>query len=283
MKVFATLLAACAFGSAFAQYYGPSSIQDPGSGQRALKAPPSAIGVDQKLNDSIPLDLTFKDSDGRAVRLRDYFTDKPVVILPVFYTCAGVCTLELNNLTDALRGFKKDSVGEDIVVVTFSIKPTEGPEIAKAKKDLILDIYNRRGAEEGWHFLTGSMDQIKALTDAIGFRFEYDPTDDTVVHPAAAVVLTPQGQISKYFLETEYPQRQLLDAIKEAGKGRIGGKVEAESFWNCVQIDAVTGQRTLNIIKLVNIAGAFTLIALTVSVVYMTLKYKSKPDGGDGA
>lgn len=267
----------------FAQFYGPSQIQDPGSGQRALKAPPSAIGVDQKLNDSIPLGLEFTDSDGKKVTLREYFTDKPVVLMPVFYACAGVCTMELNNMTEALRGFKKDNVGEDLVVVTFTIKPTETHEMAKAKKDLILDIYNRKGAEKGWHFLTGEMDQIQALTNAIGFRYEYDPSDDTVVHPAAAVVLTPQGQISKYFLETEYQPRQLLDAVQEAGKGRIGGKVEATEFWNCIQIDPITGQRTLNIIKLVNLAGLVTLIALTVSVIYMSRKYKTKSEGGTGA
>ena len=258
------------------QFYGPKSIQDPGSGQRAMKAPPSSIGVDQKLNNSIPLGLKFKDEIGAEVELRKYFTDQPVILMPVFYTCAGVCTLELNNMVDALRDFKNDNAGEDFQVVVFTIKPTEGPELAAAKKSVVLDIYNRRGAEDGWHFLSGEQESITALTDAIGFRYEYDASDDSVVHPAAAVILTPQGQISKYFLETDYPQQLLLDAVKDASKGRVGIKVEDTSVWNCVQIDPITGQRTLNIMKALNIAAVLTLAALVFSVVYMSVKYKVK-------
>ncbi|MEX2244695.1 MAG: SCO family protein [Fimbriimonadaceae bacterium] len=272
VALFALALVACA---AQAQFYGPKSMQDPGSGRRAVLAPQSQIGVDQKLNDYVPMDLRFTDSDGSKVVLRQFFKDKPVVLMPVFYECAGVCTLELNNMAMALGDFKKDFVGQDFIVVTFSIKPTEGPEFAQLRKDVILDIYNKRGAEEGWHFLTGSYDQIKALTDSIGFRYEYDNETGNVVHPAAAIVLTPQGQVSKYFLETEYPVGELLASIKEAAKGRIGVKVQDDSIWNCIELDPITGQKTLNIMKALNLAGLFTLVALTVAVVYMTVRYKT--------
>lgn len=285
MKLLAVLASTALVAVASAQYYGPKSIIEPGSGQRAMKAPQSAIGVDQKLNDYVPMDLVFTDSDGRKVKLRDLFQGRPVILMPVFFECAGVCNLELTNMADSLHQFKRDSVGSEFDVVTFSIKPTEGPKTAAARKMVILDIYNRRGAEQGWHFLTGDMATIKKLTDAVGFRFSYDDETDALQHPAAAIVLTPQGQVSKYFLDTEYPQQLLLDSIKEASKGRIGIKVEDSSIWNCVNIDPITGQRTLNVIKVLNLAAMFTLVLLTVSVVYMTVKYKTKAiqageDGG---
>ncbi len=261
---------------ASAQFYGPKSMIEPGSGQRAMKAPQSAIGVDQKLNDYIPMDLEFADETGKKVKLRELFQGRPVILMPVFFECAGVCNLELMNMADALHQFKEDSVGSEFDVISFSIKPTEGPKVAAARKMVILDLYNRRGAEEGWHFLTADLATIEKLTDSIGFRFSYDDEADDVTHPAAAIVLTPQGQISKYFLETEYPQQLLLDSIKDAAKGRVGIKVEDGSVWNCIQIDPITGQRTLNIIKAVNLAAMFTLVLLAVSVVYMTVKYKTK-------
>jgi protein SCO1/2 len=261
---------------ASAQYYGPKSIIEPGSGQRAVRAPQSEIGVDQKLNDYIPMDLVFTNESGKRVVLRELFKGRPVILMPVFYQCAGICNLELTNMADALSKFKKDTVGSEFDVLTFSIKPTEGPEMAAARKLVILDLYNRRGAEESWHFLTGDLPTIKKLTDSVGFRYSYDDKTGAVQHPAAAIVLTPEGQISKYFLETEYPQQLLLDSIKEAARGRIGIKVEDESVWNCIQVDPVTGQRSLNIIKAVNLAAMFTLVLLAGSVVYMAVKYKSK-------
>lgn len=238
-----------------AQYYSGRQIQQPGSGRVAIKAAGSAIRVDQNLNDYIPLGLTFTDSDGKKVELRKYFGKRSVILMPVFYDCAGVCTLELNNMVDALHGFKKDSVGKDFDVITFTIKPTETTQMAKDKKNLILDIYSRRGAEKGWHFLTGEYDQIRKLTDSIGFMYDYDETTGNISHPAAAVILTPEGQISKYFLETQYQQQELLDSIKSASKGRIGRKTDATAFWNCIKLDPITGQRSLNIIKLVNLLG----------------------------
>jgi len=266
-----------------AQFYGGGQIQEPGAGRVASKTRSSAIRVDQNLKNYIPLDLKFKNSEGKSIELRDLFSDRPVILMPVFYECAGVCTLELNNMVAALRGFKRDDVGKDFDVITFTIKPTETVDMAEGKKELILDLYNRRGAEDGWHFLTGDYDQIRKLTDAIGFEYDYDETTGNVAHPAAAVILTPEGQISKYFLETEYPQQQLLDSIKEASKGRIGRKADATSFWTCTKVDPITGQRSLDIIKLVNLMGVATLLILTVAIVRMTVKHKThSPDQTDG-
>lgn len=283
------LFGACALATA--QFYGDDkSIREPGTGRVAVKASPSQIGVDQKLNDTVPMDVQFTESDGTKVRLRDLFRGRPVILMPLFYQCPGVCTLELDNMVDTLHGIQKLSVGKDFDVVTFSIKPTETAQEAKARKDLILDIYNRRGAQENWHFLVGDLDQTKKLTDAIGFRYEYDAQTDNVVHPAAAVVLTPDGQISKYFLEMEYPAPALLAAIKDASKGRVGAKVEADSFWNCIHLDPVTGQRSLNVLKVLKLAGYLTLALVVASVVFMTVKYKvagsqsnETKSGGPGA
>lgn len=287
MRLAVTVGLALACALAGAQYYPGKTRQIPGSGQQAFKAPSSRnIRVVQKLDDSVPLDLVFTDSDGRTVELREYFTDRPVILMPVFYTCAGLCTIELNNMVSSLHDFKKDSVGKEFEVVTFTIKHTETVAQAKAKKDMILDIYARQGAEDGWHFLTGDRESIRRLTDAIGFKFEYDDTTDAISHPGAAVVLTPQGQISRYFLDETYPQQLLLNALKEAGKGRIGVRVESTSFWNCIRIDPITGQRSLNVIKAVNIGAVLTMIALAVSVAFMGWKHKrvalTAKDAGGG-
>ena len=288
------LISLCLFAmvaTSYAQYYGTEkSIQEIGSGRRAYAAADSGIGVDQKLNDAIPLDLAFTDSEGRKVQLRDLFQGRPVILMPIFYECGGVCALEFNSMVETLKDFKKDFVGEQFDLVTFTIKPTETIEQAAQKKAEILDVYNRRGASEGWHFLVGDLKEIKALTDAVGFRYEYDSKTGAVIHPAAAIVLTPTGHISQYFLETTYAPSAMLSAIRTANKESIGKKVEAETFWNCVEIDPLTGQRSLNVLKFLRLAGLATLIAVVGAIVFMTRKYKNAPlepeidkEGGQGA
>ena len=40
------------------------------------------VGIDQKLNQSIPLDLTFHDENGKTVALGQFFGQKPVILHP---------------------------------------------------------------------------------------------------------------------------------------------------------------------------------------------------------
>lgn len=275
-RITLSLVAGLLATGALAQYYGADkSIQPIGSGRRALQASNSEIGVDQKLNDALPLDLKFTDSNGKPVVLRDLFQGRPVILMPVFYECGGVCALEMNSMVETVKEFKNDSVGEQFDIVTFTIKPTETIEQAATKKMEILDVYNRASGEDGWHFLIGEYDQIRALTDAIGFRYTYDPETGAVLHPAAAVVVTANGHISQYFLETSYVPSLMSEAINVARKGNVGRKVESDSFWNCIEVDPLTGQRSLNILKFVKLSGLAMLIAVAGSIIYMTRKYKS--------
>ena len=80
------------------------------------------VGVDQKLNDSIPLDLTFRDEHGNPVELAQYFGSKPVILTLVYYNCPMLCTQVLNGLDRSLKQIPMD-IGKDFNVVTVSIDP----------------------------------------------------------------------------------------------------------------------------------------------------------------
>ncbi|MCH7904371.1 MAG: SCO family protein [Armatimonadetes bacterium] len=278
----ASLALFCSMASA--QYYGNmNEAAQPGTGRVASTRARAGVRVDQNLKNYLPLDLVLTESDGTRVALREYFSDKPVLLQLIFYKCPGVCTAELNSLTNAMRSFGKYEVGKQYDVLTVSIMPTETEEMAKNKKMAYLDILNRPGAEDGWHFFVGDYETVKELADAIGFRYVYDETNDTIVHPACLVVLTPQAQITQYFLETEYAPKVLLNSLIEAKKGRIGVRQENPSFWSCIDLDPLTGRRSLNVLKAVKIGGALTLAALVISIVFMTIKYKVSSVSADGA
>ena len=56
------------------------------------------IGIEQKLNEQIPLDLNFLDATGQRVQLRDYFGEKTVILSMVYCECPMFCSMILNGL-----------------------------------------------------------------------------------------------------------------------------------------------------------------------------------------
>ena len=52
----------------------------------------SEIGIDQRLNEQVPLDLQFTDEQGQTVKLGDYFhPGRPVIVSLVYYGCPMLC------------------------------------------------------------------------------------------------------------------------------------------------------------------------------------------------
>lgn len=222
------------------------------------------VGVQQKIDAELPLDLNFRDEKGETVRLGQFFGERPVLLSFVYYECPMLCTLVLNGLTSALNALAF-SAGEEFDVVTVSIDPNEGPELAAAKKQAHLDMYRRPSAAAGWHFLTGDADSIKTLADSVGFTYRYEPELDEFSHPAAIVVLTPQGHVSRYFLGVEYSARDLRFALVEAAANRIGTVVD-QALLFCFRYDPATGKYTPAILNIVRLGGIVTILAMAAFI-----------------
>ncbi len=240
------------------------------------------IGIDQLLEAQVPLDARFTDETGRQVRLGDYFGKKSVLLVPVFYECKGVCTTILTNVTRSLRSMQAATVGRDFEVVTISIHPKETPQQAAAAKADFLQAYGRPGAEKGWHFLVGSQDQIRKVTDAVGYRFLYEPERDAVSHPAGILVLTPDGRVSRYFYGIEFSAKLLMQSLIEAGQGRIGKKTEP-MFWGCVMYDPKSGKYTLVVDRALKVGGALTLLILGTTIFVLSRRGSANAAGGGPA
>jgi protein SCO1/2 len=217
------------------------------------------IGIDQRLNERLPLDLRFHDEHGREVRLGEYFGSRPVVVALVYYECPMLCTQVLNGLVSALKILSFDA-GREFDVVAVSFDPKEGPGLARAKKEAYLERYARPGTEAGWHFLTGAADSIERLTKAVGFRYAYDRKRDQFAHGAAITVATPSGVISRYFYGIEYPPRDLRLGLVEASANRIG-TIADQVLLFCYHYDPATGRYGFVALTLVRIGGILTIVA----------------------
>jgi len=224
-------------------------------------------GIDQKLNSSIPLDLKFRDEHGRSVELAQFFGSKPVILSLVYYSCPMLCTQVLNGLDRSLRLIPMD-IGSDFNVVTVSIDPSDRPILAEAKQELYAGIYGRPGAAQGWHFLTGDEPQIKQLADSVGFRYAYDPDSKQFAHPAAIMLLTPEGKISRYFYGITYPARDLRLGLVEASAGKISSPVDSILLF-CYHYDPHTGRYGLLISRVLQLLGVLTVLIGGIFMIFL--------------
>jgi protein SCO1 len=240
-------------------------------------APPRGVGdvgIDQKLNEQVPLDLQFRDESGRTVTLGEYFHKRPVVLALVYYECPMLCTLILNGMLSAFRTLAFNP-GEEFEIVTVSIDPRETPELAADKKAEYLAGYGRPGAEQGWHFLTGEEHNIRQLADAVGFRYFYDPQTQEYGHASAIMVATPSGRLARYFYGIEYSARDLRLSLVEASNNRIGSPVDQILLY-CFHYDPMTGKYGLVIRNLLRLGGALTLLMIGGFVTVMLMRDRSR-------
>jgi protein SCO1 len=250
-------------GAALAQRspgYGTAPVSS-GAADAASAKPGiiSRIGIDQKLNEQVPLDLTFTDDTGRQVRLAEYFGKRPVILALVYFECPMLCTQILTGIVTTL-GVMDFTVGKEFDVIAVSINPREGPGLAAQKKQTYVARYGRPGSESGWHFLTGTEENIAALADAVGFRYEYDEETKQFAHGAAFEVLTPKGVISHYFYGIEYSARDLKFGLMEASEERIGSRFD-QVLLLCFHYDPATGQYGSVALTAVRIGGVLTIAA----------------------
>jgi protein SCO1/2 len=238
---------------AAASYHAPA---DQGQVARLV----DQIGIDQRLGDQLPLDLELRDEEGNTVRLGQFFHDKPVVVMLVYYRCPMLCTQVLNGFLKSSQAVKY-TIGRDYDVVTVSFDPRETAELAAEKKTAYVRAYRREGAADGWHFLTGSDESIKRLTETVGFRYRYDAKSDQFAHASGIVVATPQGKLSRYLYGIEYEPTNLRLALVESGENRIGSPVD-KVLLLCFHYDPLTGKYGLIIASVIRVAGSLTVLLL---------------------
>ncbi len=218
------------------------------------------VRFDQKLNEQVPLDLVFRDETGRPVKLGDYFHDRPVILDLAYFRCPMLCDRVMNGMVKAMLDLPFDA-GKEFNVLTVSFDARETPAMASAKKKTYLERYGRPGAEAGWHFLTGDEDSIRALTEAVGFHYIYDPAHDQFAHASGIVVLTPSGKVSRYFYDVRYSPRDLRLGLVEASANQIGSPVDQVLLY-CFHYDPAEGKYGPTVMNFVRAGGILTLIGI---------------------
>jgi len=243
-----------------------SSYGDKQMGQANDKPPAilNGVGIAQHLNGQLPLGLTFTDDEGKQVQLGSYFGKKPAILALVYYQCPMLCSEELNGLTGALQ-MVDEVPGRDFNVIVVSIDPSEGTDLASAKKRHYVKRYGHPETAAGWHFMTGTQPNIDALTEAVGFGYVKIPGPDgkltQFAHASSIQLVTPEGKLAQYYMGVEYSPKDLRLGLVESSANRIGSPVD-NILTYCYHYDPTVNKHTLIIARVVQLGGLVTVISL---------------------
>ena len=257
--------------SAFAQNMNTGGIMAPPANVKPAGL--ENVGINQRLEQQIPLDLRFRDETGKTVQLGDYIGKKPVILNFVYYRCPMLCPELLIGLESSLKVLKFN-IGKEFDVVTVSFDPNDTPQLAAAKKADILKRYKRPGSENGWHFLTGSAQSITTLTEAAGFHYQFDKKTGQFAHATAIMVLTPEGKISQYFYGVDFSPKDLRLSLIQASDNKIGTVADAVLLY-CFHYDPATGKYSVLIGRVIQLGGGLTVLLLGGMLL---LLFKRGPD-----
>ena len=232
------------------------------------------VGIEQKLDHQLPLDLTFRDEAGQTVKLGQYFGQKPVVLAFVYYDCPMLCTQVLNGMLESFRVLPF-TMSKEYEVVTISFDPRETPQLAESKKQKYvgyLPVKMQANANAGWHFLTGDPESIRQITDAVGFKYHYDEATKQFAHASGIMVATPQGKLSRYYYGISYSARDLRLGLVESAENKIGGPAEALLLY-CYHYDPATGKYGAAVMNIIRAGGVLTI--LTILAMFFLLRRRN--------
>lgn len=198
--------------------------------QEPTMLPPAVQGVDvdEHLGQKIPLDLTFSDSHGKRVVLGDFFNkgdNKPVLLVLNYYKCPQLCGLILSGVIDSLKELNWKP-GDQFRLLSISFDPRDRQVDASRKQEGALDALALSGEYDRWPFLTGEEEQIRTLTRALGFSYQYDERTDQFAHAAVIFALSPEGKISRYLYGVKYSAQDVKLSLLEASEGKTGSFLE---------------------------------------------------------
>ena len=225
-------------------------------------------GVDPQLGETIDIGLRFRNDRGQHIKLSDIFDGKRPVILSFNYSnCPKLCSVQLDNMTGAFRKIDFE-VKKDFQLVSVSIDPLEQYSRAKESKDKFLKYYDRPESADGWHFLTGKQDEIEVLTDSCGVRYKYIPHQKLYSHPPVFLLLSPKGKIVRYIYGLDYQPVTMQRALVEAAEGKIGSPINRLTYiTGCFLYDESSGQYTPQLMVIMRIGGALTVLGLLIGIV----------------
>lgn len=260
----AALFAACVLSASTGAQTPPPEDEEPvnprsAGVEKSLPVEFRGLATFEQLDQPLPLDLKFRDSQGRPVTLGDYFkAGRPVILTLNYFRCPMLCGLQLNGMLDGLREISLVP-GEDYEIVTVSFDPFETPDLAASKKKNYVEAFGDSAAARGWHFLTGPPESVKGLLEATGIKIRWSEERQEWIHEAVMVLCTPDGRIGRYLYGITHEPRTLRLSLVETSEGKIGTTIDHVLLF-CLQFSGPDGAYMASVERLLRFSAGFVVV-----------------------
>jgi len=238
------------------------------------------VDIAEHLGGQLPRDASFRDAEGKAVKLGDYFDGKrPTLLVFAYHTCPMLCSLVLDATVRTLNDVQW-TVGREFDVVSISIDPNDTPETATRKRAQVVSAYKRaNGDVSGWHFLVGDETNIRKVTDAVGFEYRYDARQKQYAHPAAIYLLTPDAHIARYLYGIQYEPTDVRLGLLEATAGKSITTTDRILLF-CYHYDPQGKHYSIVAMNVMRLGGVVTLVLMGGLFAALWLRSRRKRKSG---
>jgi protein SCO1/2 len=240
------------------------------------------LGIEENLGGMVPLDLTFIDETGKSRTLKEYMDGKPTMISLNYFRCAGICGPQLEDMAQMLARLDL-AENTDYKALTISFAADETPPLAAAKRKTHLSSMNRPFVQDAWHFLLSENNSTAILADIVGFKYEKTVSEAGVVdyvHPAALIMLSPEGKITRYLNGIEQLSFDVKMALMEAGEGKVGPTI-AKNLLFCFAYDPKGKTYVFMWEKVVGVLMTLIMLAFFIYLVKTTKRDDDDQNKGD--
>lgn len=164
--------------------------------------------------------FTLTNQDGLEVKLFD-FRSKVVVMNFIYTSCPDVCGM-LSHKMSNVRNQLEQRLKRDLILISVSFDPAvDTPEVLK-------QYAGEQGFNvPGWHFLTGTEEQVRRVTDDYGVVYElvkddHEHADEGTQehahlrgfnHNIVVVLIDRDGMVRKTYEYAFFPETEMLSAI----------------------------------------------------------------------
>ena len=231
------------------------------------------VGIEEKIGQKIDLSLPVTNELGQIVPLSTYFkAHRPVILSPVYFACPGLCNFHLNGLIDTLKSVDW-SPGNQFEIVAFSFDAREKPDVALSKKTSYVKSYGRPETAEGWHFVTAPQNVVDQLTKQVGFKFKWNEKVGEWSHASAAIVISPDGTISRYLHGIQFEARDVKLALNEAADGKVGNIVDSVMLY-CFKYNRHESKYGLQVYRVMQLGAAATVLIMGLWLLPILIRAK---------
>lgn len=237
------------------------------------------LQIQEKLGEYLPDDLLFTNENGEEIKLASLFeSGRPVLLNLIYFSCPSICSLILNGVADAVEQVRW-TPGREYDIITISIDANENHTLASEVKNGYVSRMNKSGIQEGWHFLTGTQENIDRISQAVGMPFIWSEEAQEFLHGSAIMFISPEMRITRYLYGVSYREMDVRNALFDAAGGRVGSTLERIALY-CFTFDPDSGSYVPYAMNIMKVSGVVILLGLGIFLGFFWLRERKKEASG---